>query len=127
MADSIFTKIIKGEIPAEKVYEDDKNVAFLTIQPIQPGHTLVVPKQQVDDLWDLPDEDYQSLMAASKKVANRLRDVIGKKRVGVKVEGFEVPHAHIHLIPMDSVAEYNSLPGNASSSELAEMAKKLAF
>jgi histidine triad (HIT) family protein len=127
MADSIFTKIIRGEIPAEKIYEDDKNVAFLTIQPIQPGHTLVVPKNQVDHLWDLPDEDYQSLMNASKKVATRLRDVLGKKRVGVKVEGFEVPHAHVHLIPMDSVAEYNALPRDAAPEELAEMAKKLAF
>jgi len=127
MEDSVFSKIIKGEIPAQKVYEDGKNLAFLTIQPVQPGHTLVVPKNQVDHLWDLPDADYQSLMEASKKVANRLREVIGKKRVGVKVEGFEVAHAHIHLIPMDTVSEYNSLPKDASAEELEEMAKKLAF
>lgn len=127
MADSIFTKIIRGEIPAEKIYEDDKNVAFLTIQPIQPGHTLVVSKNQVDHLWDLPDEDYLSLMEASKKVANHLRQVLGKKRIGVKVEGFEVAHAHVHLIPMDSVAEYNSPPRDASADELAKMAKKLAL
>lgn len=127
MADSIFTKIIRGEVPAEKIYEDENNIAFLTIQPIQPGHTLVVPKNQVDHLWDLPDADYQSLMEAAKKVATRLREVMGKKRVGVKVEGFEVAHAHIHLIPMDSVAEYNSPPKEASDAELAEMSKKLAF
>jgi histidine triad (HIT) family protein len=127
MADSIFTKIIKGEIPAEKVYEDGENIAFLTIQPIQPGHTLVVPKKQIDHLWDLPDEDYQSLMTATKKVANRLREILGKKRVGVKVEGFEINHAHIHLIPMDSVAEYNTLPRDARPDELSEMAQKLAF
>lgn len=127
MADSIFSKIIRGEVPAEKVYEDENNVAFLTIQPIQPGHTLVVPKKQIDHLWDLPDEDYQSLMEASKKVANRLREVIGKKRVGVKVEGFEVAHAHVHLIPMDTAAEYNSSPSDASPDELKEIAKKLAF
>lgn len=127
MADSIFTRIIKGEVPAQKIYEDSENIAFLTIQPIQPGHTLVVPKNQVDHLWDLPDPDYQSLMTASKKVANRLREVLGKQRVGVKVEGFEVAHAHVHLIPMDSVAEYNSTPRDASAEELAEMAKKLAF
>jgi histidine triad (HIT) family protein len=127
MADSIFTKIIKGEIPAEKVYEDGENIAFLTIQPIQPGHTLVVPKKQIDHLWDLPDEDYQSLMKAAKKVANRLREILGKKRVGVKVEGFEINHAHIHLIPMDSVAEYNTLPRDARPEELSEMAQKLAF
>ena len=127
MADSVFTKIIKGEIPSNKIYEDDKNIAFLTIQPIQPGHTLVVPKNQVDHLWDLPDEDYLALMETCKKVAAHLREVLGKKRIGVKVEGFEVPHAHIHLIPMDSVAEYNALPKNASPEELAEAAKKLAF
>jgi histidine triad (HIT) family protein len=127
MADSIFTKIIKGEVPAQKIYEDDKNIAFLTIQPIQPGHTLVVPKKQVDHLWDLPDADYQTLMDASKKVANRLREVTGKKRIGMKVEGFEVAHAHVHLIPMDSVAEYNSLPKDVPAEELAEMAQKLAF
>lgn len=127
MEDSVFTKIIKGEIAAQKVYEDNRNIAFLTIQPVQPGHTLVVPKKQVDHLWDLSDEDYLSLMEASKKVANRLKKVLGKKRIGVKVEGFEVPHAHLHLIPMDSVAEYNALPKEASEDELAEMAKKLAF
>lgn len=127
MADSIFTKIINGEIPAQKIYEDDKNIAFLTIQPTQPGHTLVVPKKQVDHLWDLPDEDYLSLMEASKKVANHIRRVLGKKRVGVKVEGFEVAHAHIHLIPMDSVAEYNAQPQDAMPQELLEMSQKLAF
>lgn len=127
MADSIFTKIIKGEIPAQKVYEDKNNLAFLTIKPIQPGHTLVVPKKQVDNLWDLPEEDYHSLMDAAKKVANRIDEVLDKKRVGVKVEGFEVAHAHIHLIPVDSVAEYDSPPREASTEELSEMAKKLAF
>jgi histidine triad (HIT) family protein len=127
MTDSIFTKIIKGEIPSEKVYEDDRNIAFLTIQPIQPGHTLVVPKKQVDHLWDLADDDYLSLMAATKKVAARLRQVLKKERIGVKVEGFEVAHAHIHLIPVDSAVEYNSPPQDGKPEELAEMAKKLAF
>jgi histidine triad (HIT) family protein len=127
MADSIFTKIIKGEVPANKLYEDDNNIAFLTIQPIQPGHTLVVPKKQIDQLWDLPERDYQSLMAVSKKIANMLKQVTGKKRVGVKVEGFEVAHAHVHLIPMDSVEEYNALPQDATPEELNEIAQKLAF
>ena len=127
MADSVFTKIIKGEIPAQKIYEDDKNVAFLTIEPIQPGHTLIVPKAQVDHLWELPDEDYLSLMMAVKKVALRIKDVIGKQRVGVKVEGFEVPHAHVHLVPIDSIAEYNALPRTANRGELAKIAQKLAF
>ncbi|OVE78483.1 hypothetical protein BVY00_02655 [bacterium G20] len=127
MSDSIFTKIIKGEISAEKVYEDGLTIAFLTIQPVQPGHTLVVPKKQIDQLWDLPDEDYQALMATSKKVAKRIKDVLGVKRVGVKVIGDEVPHAHVHLIPFNSVAEFQQPPKAASSEELSGMAKKLAF
>jgi histidine triad (HIT) family protein len=127
MADSVFARIIKGEIPAYKIHEDDKNLAFLTIQPIQPGHTLVIPKNQVDHLWDLPGRDYQSLMEFTKEVANHLRQVTGKKRIGVKVEGFEVPHAHIHLIPMDSVAEFNAPPQDAAPEELIKIASKLAF
>ncbi len=127
MADSIFTKIIKGEIPAQKIYEDDLTIAFLTIQPVQPGHTLVVSKKQIDQLWDLPDEDYQALMATSKKVAKRIKDVLGAKRVGVKVIGDEVPHAHIHLVPFNSLAEFQQPPQTTSSEKLSEMAKKLAF
>ena len=130
MADSIFTKIIKGEIPAHKVYEDEKTLAFLTIVPTQPGHTLVVPKKQIDQLWDLPDEDYLAVMATSKKVAKRMRDVLGTKRIGVKVVGEEVPHAHIHLVPFNTVDEYN-VRGNevsqADDKSLGEMAAKLAF
>lgn len=127
MSDSIFTKIINGEIFAEKVYEDDLTIAFLTIEPSQPGHTLVVPKKQIDQLWDLPDEDYRALMATSKKVAKRIKDVLGVKRVGLKVIGEEVPHAHVHLVPFNTLGEYASPAKAASSEELAEMAKKLAF
>ena len=76
MQDSIFTKIIKGEIPSHKIYEDDSVLAFLDIHPVQSGHTLVIPKKQVEFVWDLPDPDYVSLMAATKKVALRLREVI---------------------------------------------------
>ena len=127
MSDSVFTKIIRGEIPCEKIYEDHKNVALLTIKPVQPGHTLVVPKKQIDHLWDLSDEDYQSLLAAAKKVANRMRQVLDARRVGIKVEGVEVPHAHIHLIPFNTVQDYNQPAKSASAGELAKMAKKLAF
>lgn len=127
MSDSIFTRIIRGEIPANKIYEDDLTLAFLTIAPIQPGHTLVIPKKQIDHLWDLPDEDYQAVMATTKLVAQRLREVLKPDRVGVKVVGEEVPHAHIHLIPFDSVDQYNSRPGTAEPEELSAMAEKLAF
>lgn len=130
MADSIFTKIIRGEIPAEKVYEDDKTLAFLDINPSQPGHTLVIPKTEVVQLWDLPDEDYQALMATTKKMANRLKEVLGVKWVGVRVIGTEVPHAHIHLVPFNESKEYyQRRPSTVEPDHqaLAAMAKKLAF
>jgi histidine triad (HIT) family protein len=130
MQDSIFTKIIKGEIPAHKVYEDEKTLAFLDIHPVQLGHTLVIPKKQVEFLWDLEDEDYQAVMATAKKVARRLREVTGKEFVGSKVIGVDVPHAHVHLIPFSTVAEYDNHPDISTDPDhtaLAEMAKKLVF
>jgi histidine triad (HIT) family protein len=127
MEDSIFTKIIKGEIPCHKVYEDEQTFAFLDINPIQPGHTLVIPKQQVEFMWDLDNETYGALMATVKKVGQRLREVTHKPYVGVQVVGIDVPHAHVHLIPFASNDEYHSRPSTADSNELAEMAEKLKF
>lgn len=130
MEDSIFTKIIKGEIPSYKVFEDERTLAFLDIHGTAPGHTLVIPKVQVDHLWDLTDEDYAAVMATSKKVANRLREVLKPARVGVKVMGEEVPHAHTHLIPFNAIDEYINSPNATSEPDheaLAEMAKRLAF
>ena len=128
MADSVFTRIIRGEIPAEKIYEDENTIAFLTIQPIQPGHTLVVHKKQIDHIWDLPDEDYHVLMTTVKKVANHMREKLPEyKRIGVKVEGVEVPHAHVHLIPFNTIAEFNEFPKGSTPQELAEMGQKLRF
>lgn len=129
-ADSIFTKIIRGEIPCHKIYEDDKTLAFLDVNPTVPGHTLVVAKKQVDLLWDLPDKDYQAVWATSKKVAKRLGEAFPGKRVGVKVIGDEVPHAHIHLVPFNTLEEYLKRPDGSVQSDdqsLAEMAKRLAF
>lgn len=97
---SIFTRIINGEIPCHKIYEDDKVLAFLDVHPINPGHTLVVPKKQLDHIWDLTDEDYEYLWKISKKIALHLKKTIGCPRVGVVVEGFGVPHCHIHLTPI---------------------------
>jgi histidine triad (HIT) family protein len=130
MNDSIFTKIIKGEIPAHKIYEDDDVLAFLDIHPIVPGHTLVIPKKQVEFIWDLSDEDYQKLMVAVKKIALHLRETLDVSYVGEKVVGTDVPHAHIHLIPFNRDNEYNRGPDETSEPDheaLAEMAKKLAF
>ncbi len=129
MSDSIFTKIIKGEIPSHKVHEDDKTLAFLDISPYSYGHTLVVPKSQVDHLWDIDDEMYEHLMRVSKKVANRQREILKPKRVGIIVEGFAVPHAHVHVFPMEGGLEYTieHQVKKPTEAELAAMAKKLAF
>lgn len=126
MQDSIFTKIIKGEIPCHKVYEDAKTFAFLTRNPHTPGHTLVIPKLQIDHLWDLPDEDYQAVMVTSKKVANRIREILQPVRVAEHVAGTEVPHAHVHLFPFDSPEEFWNRPGSTPpESELEDMAARL--
>src|SRR5210317_1187488 len=103
---SIFTKIINREIPAHIVAEDDQNIAFLDINPLSEGHTLVIPKKEVDYLFDLDDETYLSLNLFAKKVALALKKVTGK-RIGTAVIGIEVPHAHIHLIPFKRMAELN--------------------
>jgi histidine triad (HIT) family protein len=126
MEDSIFTRIIKGEIPAHKVYEDDKTLAFLDIHPIQPGHVLVVPKIPAPFLWDMDEENYQALMAAVKKVGARLREVLGTHRVGVQVVGLDVAHAHVHIVPFNTIDEYlrkqdfNAEPDHAALAAMAE-------
>src|SRR5258708_40150674 len=108
MADSIFTKIIKSEIPCHKVYEDDKTFAFLDIHPVQPGHTLVIPKKQIEFVWDLPDEDYTAVMSAVKKIALRLRAVLGVRYIGERIVGVDVPHAHVQLILFNVVDEFKA-------------------
>lgn len=97
---SIFTRIINGEIPSYKIAEDDRHYAFLDINPVQPGHVLVVPKKEVSYIFDLADDDYQALTLFAKRVATGLRKAVPCKRIGVAVIGLEVPHAHIHLIPL---------------------------
>lgn len=130
MEDSIFTKIIKGEIPCYKVYEDEKTLAFLDIYPAVPGQVVVVPKVQVEFVWDLSDDDYNALMLAVQKVARRLREVMGTKYVGQKIEGVEVPHAHVKLYPFNTVAEFNGPQDTSREPDhapLSEVAKRLAF
>jgi histidine triad (HIT) family protein len=130
MQDSVFTQIVKGQIPCHKLYEDDLTLAFLDIHPIAPGHTLVIPKKQVEYVWDLPDADYQAVMATSKKVALRLRDVLGTARVGVQVVGVDVPHAHVQLIPFDKAEEFHRVADMSTEPDhpaLAVLAAKLAF
>jgi len=130
MEDSIFTKIIKGEIPCHKVYEDDKTFAFLDIHPVQPGHTLVVPKKQIEFVWDLPDEDYVAVMATAKKVAQRLREVLGVRYVGEQIIGVHVPHVHVQLIPFNTIEEFTTPQRTDEAPDhdaLADIAARAAF
>lgn len=119
---SVFTKIINGELPSYKVYEDDTAVAFLTLRPMKKGHVLVVPRKEVDNWNDLPEEDYTKLMLASKYVAQMIRARVQCKRVGVIIAGFQIPHAHIHLVPVDSEADFDFAKAyDATEEELKEM------
>lgn len=123
-------KIIKGEVPSHKVYEDDKTLAFLDIHPLQPGHTLVIPKLQVEFVWDLDDDYYQAVMATAKKVALRLREVMATKYVSERIVGVDVPHAHVQLIPFNQVEELKAdqdMEADSDHTALAELAAKLAF
>lgn len=104
---TIFSKIVNGKIPAYIVAEDDKNIAILDINPLVPGHTLVIPKKEVDYYFDLEAQDFESLNGFAKKVARAIEIVIPCLRVGVSVIGLEVPHTHIHLIPMNSMDDMN--------------------
>ncbi|MDZ7785889.1 MAG: HIT family protein [Candidatus Saccharibacteria bacterium] len=131
MEDSIFTKIINGDIPCHKVYEDDRVFAFLDIHPIQPGHTLVVPKKQIDQFDELSEEDYEALFGAVKVIAQKQKAVLGKPRACVRVEGFDVPHAHVHVYPCNDAREFYGDPDRAQKEPdhdaLAEVAQKLAL
>ncbi len=122
---SVFAKIVAGEIPCYKVYEDDKILAFLDIHPEVKGHTLVIPKIEVDKIYDLPDEDYSALMAAAKKIARHMEDVLGARTVW-KVVGTDVPHAHIHLEPISPEWQYGKTL-ELSDEEMKEIQEKLKF
>lgn len=104
---SIFTKIINGEIPAFKVAEDENHLAFLDINPLAIGHTLVIPKKEIDYIFDLDENEFLSLQLFAKKVAKAIDKVVDAKRIGVAVIGLEVPHAHIHLVPINGVEDIN--------------------
>lgn len=104
---SVFTKIVQGEIPAYKIAEDDKHLAFLDVQPLVKGHTLVIPKREVDLIFDLESEEFKNLWAFAQKVAKQIQAAISCERVGIAVIGLEVPHAHIHLVPLNSMQDLN--------------------
>ncbi len=104
---SIFSRIAAGEIPSYKVAEDNNHFAFLDINPVHPGHVLVIPKKEVDYIFDLSDEEYASLMLFAKRVAKAIRKAIPCKKVGITVIGLDVPHTHVHLVPMNTGADMN--------------------
>lgn len=122
---SVFTKIIQGEIPSYKVYEDDKTIAFLDIHPETKGHILVVPKVEVDKIYDLSDEDYSALMTTVKKLSKHMEDILGT-RILWKVIGTDVPHAHVHLEPYDETW-YHGRTLELTPAEFEEIRSKLAF
>lgn len=125
---SIFIKIVNGEIPSWKVAEDENFYAFLDIFPVAKGHTLVIPKKEVDYLFDLDDETYAGLQLFAKKVALGIQKAIPCKKVGVMVLGLEVPHAHIHLVPMQSEADLLNFSKKLSftKEEMAEITAAIA-
>jgi histidine triad (HIT) family protein len=137
MKDSIFTKIIKGEIPCHKIYEDDKTFAFLDIYPLMPGHVLVVSKLQIDQVDDLPEADYQAIFKTVQKVAKRVKEVFGTSRAIIQVLGYDVPHAHVHVIPSDASKpffeaiaahlQHDRMDAEPDHVALAKIAQQLAF
>jgi histidine triad (HIT) family protein len=124
---TIFTKIIQGEIPCHKVAENDKFIAFLDITPVAKGHTLVVPKQEVDYFFDLNDNLLSEINLFAKEVATKLQRTVPCRRIGVAIIGLEVPHAHVHLVPLNTMADINFSAERLkmSSEELAALATEI--
>jgi histidine triad (HIT) family protein len=125
---SIFSKIVNGEIPCYKVAEDDRYLAFLDIFPLVVGHVLVIPKAETDYLFDLDDQDYGGLMLFSKRIAIAIKKAFPCKKIGVAVLGLEVPHAHIHLVPLNSESDINFSKAKLklTSEEFTSIAAKIA-
>ncbi len=123
---SLFTKIVKGEIPCYKIMEDDRYLAFLDLRPINPGHTLVITKQEISYIFDVDDDLLAGLMVFAKKVAKKIAAKVPCKRIGVMVAGLEVPHCHIHLIPMNAIKDLNFANAKpATPEELQAMVERI--
>lgn len=131
MEDCIFCKIVKGEIPSHKVYEDEDVFAFLDIHPINTGHTLVIPKRHVPEFQDLDEKTYSAVMSATQKISRIAKEKLSPKRVGIMIVGWDVPHTHVHIVPMNEHGDITSKTllenraGNPTQEELAATAAKL--
>ena len=123
--DNVFSKIVRGESPCYKIYEDERTLAFLDIAPESKGHTLVIPKAEVDKIYELGDEDYRALFETVRKVARRMEEVLGQRTL-MKVVGTDVPHAHVHLMPLDPTWKYGRTL-KLSKDEFLEIQNKLKF
>jgi histidine triad (HIT) family protein len=130
MEDSVFTKIIKGELPSHKVYEDEQTIAMIPLYPTAKAKVLVIPKVQVDAFIDLEEHDYQALMRTVQLVGQRIREVFQPKRVGLQVVGLDVPHVHVHVIGFDTMEQYLEQPDESQPPDHqanAALAKQLRF
>lgn len=125
---SIFTRIVKGEIPAYKIAEDDRHLAFLDIRPLRKGHSLVIPKNEVDHLFDLDPEEHKELWAFAQRIARAIHKTMPGERVASVVLGMEVPHAHIHLIPIERESDirFDRTPMQFSQDEFKEIAMSIS-
>lgn len=133
MPDCLFCRLVAGEIPAHRLAETDKAIAFLGLHPIRPGHTLVIPKAHTPNFQDLEEGDYLAVMSLVKKVAKKIELTLKPKRVGLMTIGWDVPHVHVHVVPMHEHGDVTSKVllekkgGNPTQAELAELAKQLSF
>lgn len=125
---SIFTKIINGEVPAHKIAENERFLAFLDVFPIAKGHTLVIPKKEVDYIFNLEEEEYKELWNFARSVSKKIEKVISCKKIGIAVIGLEVPHAHIHLVPINNIGDLNFTKAKLSfpEEEMRDTAKRIS-
>lgn len=121
----IFCKIIKKEIPARIIWEDDKILAFLDVKPVSPGHVLVIPKEHINYIFAMDDESYKEIWMQSKIIAEKLKDALNPTRVGVLVAGFQVPHVHIHLMPLEGESEIGLNRKELTDEQFAEIHEKI--
>ena len=123
---SIFTQIVKGTLPSSKILEDKDTLSFLTIAPISLGHTLVIPKKEIDSFLDLPQELYHAVMDHCRHISPAIQQATGKKRICLAIQGFEVPHCHVHLIPCNTPKEFDfSFASPRSPEQIEQIAEKI--